>query len=414
MKDDKSSLHSQPASFLYFLNSSPPSFFNFSASQVPKLHNPHNRNDSHSAKQSLNTTTESSTMLLLVSLLVALCLNNASAALLPREAPCSFSMNAVGTSSSTIVEDAIGENRIGGVYPQGNYYISGGSLFDSLNHNCILDSTTSQFHCTAGVSGATRFSLADNSNLLHDGDANWLACPASGPGDDGSFNIFSDAKTSTTGCEAITLRTGGFNCTALGRPSSSSSASVATLAASSTSSTSTPATPTAACPTDISSGVFQFPHLIVPTSPQSPDYAFGNQFDATISPINTTLFNFDIPSSAPYTGTCALLFLFPYGEDIYFSGIEEEEGENGGLDFALLTEIATNDTTYDTTGTVAVDYGSVLVLPGNNYTVVTFDCQAAGHTVTYSVSSRGNVELDYFQLDAPNPIGLYIVPCAFT
>jgi hypothetical protein len=353
-------------------------------------------------------------MLFIISILAALCLG-ASAALLPRQSPCSFSMSAVGTPNGTVVEDTIGELRIGGTYPQGNYYITNGSLFDSLQNSCLVWPNSSQLQCTSGLPSNTTFSVADDGSLLHDGVANWLACPASGPGSDGSYNIYTNAKADITGCEAITLRTGGYNCTALGRPSASasSSSSLATLAATTTSSASTSATPTAACPTDISGGTFQSPHLIVPTSPEAPDHAFGNSYSAYISPINTTLFNFDIPSAAPYNNTCALLFLFPFGEDIYFSGIEEEEGENGGLDFALLAEVANAGTTYDTTCDVATDYGKVEVLPGNNYTVATFDCPA-GTTVTYSVSSKGNVELDYFQAQQPSPIGLYIVPCHST
>jgi hypothetical protein len=160
--------------------------------------------------------------------------------------------------------------------------------------------------------------------------------------------------------------------------------------------------------------------LIIPTSPKAPNHTFGNSYQASISPINTTLFNFDIPSTAPYaaSSSCALLFLFPYASSLapsagtyYFSGVEEEEGEHGGLDFALLQGIATSATTYATTPGVAQDYGKTEILPGNNYTVAVFPCQS-GKTVTYAASSVGNVELDYFQNSAPSPIGLYLVPCA--
>jgi len=172
----------------------------------------------------------------------------------------------------------------------------------------------------------------------------------------------------------------------------------------------------ATCPADISSGTFQYPHLIVPTSSEDPNYAFGNSYKAYISPINITLFNFDIPSS--YNGTCALLFLFPYGSDLdplagtyYFSGTEEEEGEHGGLDFALLSGVANVGTTFNSTPAVVKDYGRTEIIPGNNYTVAVFPC-TSGKTVTYSGSSAGNVELDYFQDSAPSPIGLYVVPCS--
>jgi hypothetical protein len=90
--------------------------------------------------------------------------------------------------------------------------------------------------------------------------------------------------------------------------------------------------------------------------------------------------------------------------------MEQEEGENGGLDFALLNGVAGPLTTYDTTPPVATDYGKTMVLPGNNYTIATFPCQSG--TTSYTVSSVGNVELDYFQDSDPSPIGLYIVPCS--
>jgi hypothetical protein len=350
-------------------------------------------------------------MISLILLALGLC---ASAASIPRQAtPCTFSMSAVGEPNGTIVEDTIGENRIGGGYPQGIYYMNNShSLFDGLNHNCLIWPSTLQFQCTQGAAGLSNFTLADDGNLMHDASEKWFACPAAGPGDDGSYNIFSDALQNTTGCEIVTLRTGSFSCAAEGRPPASSSAAP-------TASPTAPPTSSAtqSCPTDLTGGVYQFPHLIVPTSSQAPTTSFGNSYTAHISSSNTTIFNFDIPAGDPYSKTCALLFLFPFGSDLdpsagqyYFSGIEGEEGENGGLDFALLQTYAKSTTTYATISQVATDYGKTEILPGNNYTIATFQCPQA-RTVGFSVGSVGNVELDYFQDSAPSPIGLYIVPC---
>jgi hypothetical protein len=339
----------------------------------------------------------------------------ASAASVPRQiTPCTFSMTAVGEPNGTIVEDTIGENRIGGSYPQGIYYMNGHSLFDSLNHNCLIYPATFQFQCMQGATGTTNFTLADDGNLMHDASEKWFACPATGPGNDGSYNIFSDALQDTTGCESVTLRTGGFSCSALGRPSSSAAPTATGTGTPALSATSA----ATACPTDLSAGTYQFPHLIVPTSPQAPDCSFGNSYEAYISPTNTTLFNFDIPASETYAGDCALLFLFPYASDLapsagqyYFSGIEEEEGEKGGLDFAQLSGSADNDTTFAGMATPTTDFGKTEIVPGNNYTIGTFQCPRK-NTITFSVSSVGNVELDFFQDSAPSPIGLYVVPCA--
>jgi hypothetical protein len=384
-------------------------------------------------------------------LLLGVLSHSALARVVPRQAPCStFTLTAIGEPNGTIRETNVGQNRIGGTYRQGTYYFDDNHvLYDTLHHNCLVDATSLQFLCTQGAKGTTNFTFSENGNLVHDGSEKWTACPAAGPGDDGSFNIFSDLEPVDQGCEVVTLKTGGF-CTAMGRPDNSSTAAtpagtsttavpVAATAGSATTAapsiTVTPftiaATATIAginpssssssapvCPTDISSGTFQFPHLIVPTSPQSPDEAFGNSLSANISYIRSTLFNFDIPSTAPYTGTCSLIFLFPYGSDLdpsagkyYFSGLEQETYQNGGIGFAQLEGIATANTTFNTTPSVKQDFGKTLVAPGNAYTISTFPCQV-GQTVTYQASSVNMTELDYFQDSAPSPIGLYIVPCA--
>lgn len=118
--------------------------------------------------------------------------------------PCTFFMTAVGSSYGTVEEDTVGENRIGGNFPRGNYSISGNNVSDSLGHSCGFLPTNQLFVCTQGDIGSSSFSLADDGYLLHDNCPDFLAC---GPGDDGSYNIFSDKKTNTTGCESITLRT---------------------------------------------------------------------------------------------------------------------------------------------------------------------------------------------------------------
>jgi hypothetical protein len=350
-------------------------------------------------------------MLSIVALSLALSIAVSGAPARRQTEPCTFIMNSVGEPiqpNGTVQEDTIGDNRIGGEYPRGVYYftVDDSILYDSLDHICIIDSNSFRFQCVTGVSTTDKFTIGNSGYLAHNGSENWLACPDN----DGSYLIYSDSKADFADCEPITLRTGGYNCTALGRPSSTS----AILTPSTTPTSIAPLSP--ACPTDISSGNFQFPHLIVPTSPTFPDYPFGNSFKAYISRVHTTLFNFDVPTT--YSNlTCALLFLFPFASDedpsaggYYFSGMEEEVGENGGLDFALLSDTANSATTYTSTPPVAADYGMTQIFPGEVYTLAQFPCPA-GQAVTYSASSRGNVELDYFQDSAPSPIGLYMVPC---
>ena len=83
----------------------------------------------------------------------------------------------------------------------------------------------------------------------------------------------------------------------------------------------------------------------------------------------------------------------------------------------MLSGLADTTTTYNSTPAVATDYGKTEILPGNNYTIATFDCQsgvktAAGTMLSISGNSAGNVELDYTQNSLPSPIGLYVVPCS--
>lgn len=84
---------------------------------------------------------------------------------------------------------------------------------------------------------------------------------------------------------------------------------------------------------------------------------------------------------------------------------------DGGLNFALLIGSAEENTTFETTPDVSVDYGKTQIIPGNQYTIAVFPCPS-GQQVTYAVSSRGNVRLDYFQNSKNQAIGLYVVPCA--
>ncbi|TGO80937.1 hypothetical protein BPOR_1505g00010 [Botrytis porri] len=351
--------------------------------------------------------------------LLALAATTNAAVLRRQSVPCTFSMAAVGDPTGSIVETTIGENRIGGSWPQGVYSINAKVLTDAEGHNCSISPTTSQFQCIQG-SAVTLFTLGNNGNLNYNNSTeDWVACPATGPGEDGSYNIFTQAKTNTTGCETIQIVTGGFSCAALGRPSSSSTTSVAAATSISTSvpvPASITSTAAVSCPTVITSGPFEYPHLIVPVSSESPNHPFGNQYTAHITPQNSTIFNFDVPSTAPYTGNCALLFLLPVASATQagtynFTGIEEETTENGGIDFSLLSGIANANTTYNTLPTVATDFGKVEVLPGKGYTVSTFACPA-GRTVSYEAKSVGGLGLEYFENSALSAIGLYLVPCA--
>jgi hypothetical protein len=358
----------------------------------------------------------------------------ALAASVRRDAPakcCSFSLAAKGSPNGTVNEDIVGENQLLGASPKGEYCFLNTTLIDNQGRTCFMISPADQFVCDVNNTPTTsRFTLSADNNLLYNGSPYYYACPYTGRGSDGSYNIYSDKLSNTTGCTNITLSAGGFSCAALGRPSSTLVTSTATPAAASTatpsettnaavaSSATTPTggsttTTTASCPTDISSGTFIAPNLIIPVSPSSPTTSFGTQYSATITPLNSTLFAFDIPPT--YPSTCSLLFLFPYANRAQFpysfSGIEQESVHHGGLDFALLNGAVDNSTTFATVPAVGEEYGTLMVYPGNNYTVVKVACRG-GERVSYEVKSVNGTALQYFQSTGASPIGLYVVPCS--
>jgi hypothetical protein len=358
---------------------------------------------------------KSSTIILLINGLVV------SAAVIQRQnpVPCCFSLILQNSVTGNVGQDTTGENGFGPSFPPSMYCVSNGSFTDYGGQPCAILSSDGRFVCEANSKPASSsFTIADNGDLLHDGKPNYFACPSTSPNSDGSYALFSDSIADSTRCMNITLLTGGFSCAVLGRPSSTSTIVATTSTARLQSSTTVTSVVTqtspakSLCPTDISSGTYVAPSLIIPVSYESPDRAFGTQYNATITPENSTIFAFDIPYS--YTGNCSLIFLFPFGDDAQFpytfSGIEEEDGYDGGLDFALLNGDVDDATTFDSLPSVGIDYGVIKVVPGNNYTVAVGPC-AGGEQVNYEVSS-GRTVLQYFQSTAASPIGLWVVPCS--
>jgi hypothetical protein len=371
-----------------------------------------------------------------------------SAAVIRRETnasgECCFSVNAVGSLAGPVVQDAIGENRIGGVFPQGGYCLKDGILTDGLGHTCLIWSSSGQssqqFQCTSGVPASKPFTLTDSGYLLYDGCPKFFACPASGPTGNGSYNIYSDKLSNTTDCLNIQLLAGGFDCAAKGSSTTTitevsstwapvefpTSQAIAWPESSLIPSQTTSTDPTSSsvtyqtglCTTDLTPDRYVAPNLIVPVSPTSPEISYGSQYTANISPDNATAFAFDIPVSwSDSDNLCALVFKFPFGNratfPYQFSGLAAEIGASGGLDFALLGSAdnnINNATSYGTLPAVAMDYGKTQIEPGENYTISQFPCQA-GYRSSYLASSVGNVGLKYFQSSADSPLGLFVVHC---
>ncbi|KAJ9644049.1 hypothetical protein H2199_003917 [Coniosporium tulheliwenetii] len=58
------------------------------------------------------------------------------------------------------------------------------------------------------------------------------------------------------------------------------------------------------------SGIWEFPHLIIPIDASNPTKAYGTSYNGHISSNKSAIFNFDFPPSLAGK-TCTLIFLLP-------------------------------------------------------------------------------------------------------
>lgn len=169
-----------------------------------------------------------------------------------------------------------------------------------------------------------------------------------------------------------------------------------------------PAPSRSSCPANLQ-GSYQYPHLIVPVNSQQPTKAYGTQYNGTITPTISSIFNFDIPPS--YAGqTCSLVFLFPTRSELQTSSFDFNG--KGGISVDELSRPATRQTTYDTVPAAAVaGIGAIPhVQPGNSYVVASHPC-AAGKTQSFEFKSTGGLDLMFFEDYNPSPLGAYITSC---
>ncbi|CAD0090906.1 unnamed protein product [Aureobasidium vineae] len=160
------------------------------------------------------------------------------------------------------------------------------------------------------------------------------------------------------------------------------------------------------CPRDLP-GMDSYlkPRLIVPVNGNSPDKAYGTQYNAYVGNGNSTIFSFDIPQS--YEGKqCEVIFTFPTQSQLETSFVSESG--NGGIDFKQLKNAADEKTTFNNQPAVGKDFGEKGVSTGNAYSITTGDC-AVGQTISYELTATGDYQASWFQDWNPCPIGLWVV-----
>lgn len=194
--------------------------------------------------------------------------------------------------------------------------------------------------------------------------------------------------------------------------SSSASASLATVATSVTSAAASTVVPSGSasasgCPADLN-GAYQYPHLIVPINASSPNTAYGTQYNGTITPKVSTIFNFDIPAS--YAGKqCSTVFLFPKLNQLETSSYSFNN--QGGFTISILNGVATESTTYANAPAVLAQIGSVPELKSGSSYTLSHDSCPGGARVSFQVTSTGGLDLEFFQDYNPSPLGLYVRAC---
>jgi glucan endo-1,3-beta-D-glucosidase len=148
--------------------------------------------------------------------------------------------------------------------------------------------------------------------------------------------------------------------------------------------------------------------LIVPVDSANPSKAYGTSYNGTISPTVSSIFNFDIPAS--YAGkTCSLVFLFP--EISHLETSSYSFNNKGGLAIAGLVAPATEQTSFSSVPATNGQKASIeRVVPGNNYSVLTQKCPA-GQRISYTFSSAGGLDVNFFQDYNPSPLGVYVTVC---
>lgn len=308
--------------------------------------------------------------------ITALVLSSFATALVPRQAPCCFHLDASGAVTGSVGQLSDGQNRVGGGLPPADYCISNGAITDSNSRGCILTPPTTQLQCDVGATPTSGFGVGCDGTISYNGGTTFYECQT---GDNGESNIY--------------LTPGGTNCGEV------------TLKADGCYSGCAPPPPTS-CPADLS-GSYQFPHLIIPIDSSQPNSAPGTSYNGEVSSTVSSIFNFDIPPS--YAGqTCSLVFLFPTQAELTTSSFTFSG--NGGIDFSLLNGVATQATDFANAPEVETDYGVTTVAPGNSYTIATFACPA-GTAQSFELKASGDTCLTYFQDYNPSPIGLYITSC---
>ncbi|KAJ5273166.1 hypothetical protein N7478_008291 [Penicillium angulare] len=303
------------------------------------------------------------------SVLTLATLSATAQALVSRGDSCCFHLS---SPSGPVGQLSDGQNRIGdNSLDAAEYCISSdGSITDGNGRGCILTPPTTQFQCDEGATPTPGFSISPSGELEYKGSPDFISCQT---GQNGGMNIYTTDSNDLSQCSTVTLTAD--SCHSPSPPSSTT------------------------CGTTLTSGNFEFPHLIIPIDSSSPGTASGTSFNGKVTSTISSIFNFDIPQSDSGK-TCSLVFLFPEKADLETSSYTFSG--DGKVDVSELSGPASSSTTFNNAPSVSKDLGDITLSPGNSYVVSTFSCPA-GKAIAFEMKDAGSTSLDFFQDYNPSP-----------
>ncbi|KAI1443147.1 ubiquitin 3 binding protein But2 C-terminal domain-containing protein [Annulohypoxylon stygium] len=163
-----------------------------------------------------------------------------------------------------------------------------------------------------------------------------------------------------------------------------------------------------ACPGYLQPGQFEFPHYITQISAKQPDRAFGQQYNASVTPGDiSALFALDVPKDRA-DANCTLEFLFPTQDQLKTSYYNYSGPGNFVFTGYLAGSCPDSQTTYNHQPQPDIFPSHPIHMePGFAYTIDVGPCTfSAGGCISGKISSN-DTSLEFFQDQDDCPIGLY-------
>jgi len=168
--------------------------------------------------------------------------------------------------------------------------------------------------------------------------------------------------------------------------------------------------PLVVCPTNLADTLFRSPTLLIPISSENKTKALGIAKNITITPTQSMVFNFLIPSTKSYKDKeCALLLLI---SEIDYLNIAYQDVQIPSLQFYEVGGAVDEHTTFETMPISPLLVGRTFpneIRPGKNNFITSLACRSG--VLSIMIASRGGLSLGLRQEGVPNESGLHLVPC---